>query len=95
MTDVHMLTTVDNPYDPFTNFDEWNAYDMRAGYHTMAFLARIVVTSPDLSDADQDLAIELAVQEIAKENVSGVHRMIKAGDHQRLRQGEESSSSID
>lgn len=82
MADVHMLTTVDNPYDPFTNFDEWNAYDMRSGYNTMAFLARVVVTSHELSDADQELAIELAVQEIAKENVSGVHRMVTQGEVQ-------------
>lgn len=80
MAEVHMLTTVDNPYDPFTNFDEWNACDMRLGYNTMAFLARVVVTSHELSDADQEVAIELAVQEIAKENVSGVHRMVKRGD---------------
>lgn len=71
----NMLTTVDNPYDPFTNFDEWNAYDMRLGYNTMSFLARVVTQSHNLSDSDQDKAIELAIEEIARENVSGVHRL--------------------
>lgn len=72
----HMLTTVDNPYDPFTQFDEWNAYDMRSGYNTMAFLARVVKTSHNLSDADEELAIELGVQEIATHNVLGIYRMV-------------------
>lgn len=71
-----MLTTVDNPYNPFTHFDEWNVFDQAAGYHTLSFLARIVVTSDDLSEADQHQAIELAIDEIVRENVSGVHRKV-------------------
>jgi len=72
----HMLTTVDNPYDPFTQFDEWYAFDVAAGYNTSAFLARIVKTSTELSEADQSLAIEEAIDEIVRENVSGVHRKV-------------------
>lgn len=81
---VHMLTTVDNPFDPFTDFDEWNAYDMSLGYHTMAFLARVASSSHDLSEADQEWAIEQAVQEIARENVSGVHRLVAREDKQEV-----------
>ena len=72
----HMLTTVDNPFDPFTQFDEWFAFDEARGYHTTAFLARIVRTSDDLSDADQSLAIEQAVDEIVRENVLGIYRKV-------------------
>ncbi len=72
----HMLTTVDNPYDPFTQFKAWYVYDTSAGYHTLALLGRIVKTSDDLSDADQVLAAELAIEEIVQENVSGVHRKV-------------------
>ena len=72
----HMLTTVDNPYDPFTQFDEWYSYDRSAGYHTAALLARVVMTSDELSEADQSLAYELAIDEIVTENVSGVHKKV-------------------
>lgn len=72
----HMLTTVDNPYNPFTQYDEWFAYDTLHGYNSSAFLARLVVTSDQLSDADQSLAIEYAIDEIVRENVSGVHRKV-------------------
>ena len=37
----YMLTTVDNPFDPFTRFDEWLEYDTHMGYNTAAFLDRI------------------------------------------------------
>jgi len=68
----YMLTTVDNPFDPFTRFDEWLAYDTRMGYHSSAFLDRIAIVSSDLSEADQSLAIQNAIDEIVEENVSGM-----------------------
>lgn len=76
----YMLTTVDNPFDPFSQWDEWYAWDMNAGYHTPGFLARIVKTSYDLSDADQHLAIQQAIDEIIQENVLGVFRKVREGE---------------
>lgn len=75
---VHMLTTTDNPHNPFTEFDDWRQFDESSGYHTMSFLARIVKTSDDLSETDQDLAIELAMDEIVRENVLGLYRKVEA-----------------
>lgn len=72
----YMLTTVDNPFDPFTQWEEWYAFDTRHGYHTAGLLARIVVTSDELSEADQALAIQLGIEEIVRENVSGMHKKV-------------------
>lgn len=71
---VPMLTTIDNPFDPFTQYDEWFVWDEAAGYHSTAFLARVVISSEELSEYDQRLAYEQGIDEIIKENVSGVHR---------------------
>lgn len=75
-----MLSTVDNPYNPFHQFDEWDAWDRAAGYHTTAYLARIIVTSDELSEADQSVALEDAIDEIVKENVFGMHIKVTAND---------------
>jgi hypothetical protein len=72
----YMLTTVDNPFDPFTRFDEWMDYDISMGYHTAAFLDRIAKVSNDLSQPDQQLAIQNAIDEIVQENVSGMWRKV-------------------
>lgn len=69
----YMLTTIDNPYDPYSQWDDWYAFDEAAGYHTSGLLARIAKTSHELSDTDQDLAISLAIDEIIKENVLGIY----------------------
>ena len=76
MADSHMLTTTDNPYNPFTDFDHWNAYDMQVGHHSLALLARVCRTSDELSELDNDQAIELAISEIVEENVSGMHKRV-------------------
>jgi hypothetical protein len=75
---LHMLTTVDNPFNPFVEFDSWFAFDRDAGYHTPALLARVAVYSEELSESDRNLAIEIAIDEIIQENVLGLHRKVSA-----------------
>lgn len=70
------LTTTDNPHDPFTDYAAWNAYDVAAGYHTAEFLGRIVKDSDQYSDADQEKAIENAVDECVAENTIGIYRKV-------------------
>lgn len=80
----HMLTTVDNPWDPFTQQDEWLQHDESHGYYTLPLLARIIVTSDELSEADQSVAYEEAIEEIIKENVSGVHIRVTEGQFRKI-----------
>lgn len=71
-----MLTTIDNPWNPFTNYDEWYAFDTLMGYYTPALLARVTVSSNELSQYDQERDIMRAIDEIVSENVSGMHRKV-------------------
>lgn len=68
---VAMLSTKDNPYSPFTQFDDWRAFDEEKGYYTCAYLARIARTSNDLSDEENEEEIESAIDEICKLNLTG------------------------
>ncbi len=72
----YMLTTIDNPFNPHTHFDEWFAFDVRMGYNTSSYLARMVRSSHELSEADQEIAYKNAVDEIVKENVLGIYKKI-------------------
>ena len=76
-----MLTTVDNPYNPFLQWREWNAYDVKHGYNSSALLARIAITSNELSEADQALAINAAIDEIVEFNLSGKHIKVTKSDY--------------
>ncbi|MDR2395836.1 MAG: hypothetical protein LBD57_04485 [Endomicrobium sp.] len=67
----YMLSTLDNPYNPYEDFDKWYLYDETSGYHTCGYLARLVATSYDLSEEDQDDAIRIAMESMLETNVTG------------------------
>lgn len=75
-----MLTTSDNPFDPFTQFEEWYAFDTQKGYNTCAYLGRICLTSPDLSDPDNQIAYEEAIDEIIKYDITGKYQKVRRND---------------
>ena len=58
------LTTVDNPYDPFTEFDKWFLYDVEKGYNSCAYLARISGQSNKLTDEQNFSMDEEAIDTI-------------------------------
>ena len=71
------LTTVDNPFDPFDDFDRWHHFDETKGYHSSGLVARVAHTSVELSDADNDRAIEEAVDFIIETHPNSVFRKVK------------------
>lgn len=73
-----MLSTSDNPYNPWTEFDQWRNWDEQSGYYTLAYLARICRTSHELSELDESQAIDIAVQEIVDENINGMYIRVPA-----------------
>lgn len=70
------LTTVDNPHDPFTDPDEWWAWDTRQGHNSYSLLARIANLADDLSEVDQTEQLEAVIDDIVRLNASGVHRKV-------------------
>lgn len=72
-----MLTTTDNPFDPFTQFDDWYQFDESKGYHTCSYLARIAKTSNELSDLENELEIARAIDEILQFNVLGIYKKVE------------------
>lgn len=71
------ITTVDNPYNPITQFDEWFAFDMDKGYNTCAYLDRVARTSDAFSDTENDREIERAIDEIIKYDPFNIYMKVK------------------
>lgn len=71
-----MLTTEDNPYNPFTEFDDWYQYDETHGYHTCSYLARIANTSNLLLNNDNEDEIDRAMDEIVRLNITGNYKKV-------------------
>lgn len=80
-----MLTTTDNPFDPFVEFEAWYRYDESKGYHSCSYLARIARTSDQLSPVENEEEVERAIDDIVKYNPLGIYKKVKInGDPEAL-----------
>ena len=71
-----MLTTVDNPFDPFEQFTSWFMFDEEKGYHTCSYLGRIARTSDQLSEEENELENERAIDEILKSDFRNIYKKV-------------------
>lgn len=70
------ITTIDNPYNPFTQFDEWFTFDQDKGYCTCSYLDRIAHTSDQLTDEENERIREKAIDEIIKLDFRMIYRKV-------------------
>ena len=71
------ITTVDNPFDPFDDFDSWYRFDMDKGYNSCALLARLALTSDAFTDKENDAESERAIDEIVQYDVLNIYKKVK------------------
>ncbi len=76
----YMLTTFDNPYNPFEQFTSWFLFDVEKGYNTCSYLGRIARTSDQLSEEENDLEIERAIDEIIKYDFRNIYKKVTKQD---------------
>ena len=71
-----MLTTFDNPYNPFEQFASWFLFDVEKGYNSCSYLGRIARTSDQLSEEENDLEVERAIDEIIKYDFRNIYEKV-------------------
>ena len=71
-----MLTTIDNPYDPFEEFTQWLLFDNEKGYGTCDYLGRIARTSEQLSQEENDEEVERAIDEIIAIDFRNIYKKV-------------------
>ena len=59
-----MISTIDNPYDPRTDFGPWYMWDTGHGYNTSAYLDRVAAVAEEFPLVVQQAQIEEAIDEI-------------------------------
>lgn len=70
------LTTFDNPYNPFTQFQKWFLFDAEKGYNSCAYLARIARTSDEFTEEENNQEIERAIDEIIQYDFMNIYKKI-------------------
>lgn len=75
-----MITTVDNPYDPRTDFEAWYMWDTGHGYNTSAYLDRVAAVSEEFPEAIRDRQVEDAIDEIIAIHNGGMYKKLRVED---------------
>lgn len=70
------LSTIDNPFDPHTQWQDWKRFDEDKGYYSSQYLARVVVTSDELSEKDYIASVEAAVDSICYLDPLGLYKKV-------------------
>lgn len=70
------LTTFDNPYNPFTQFQKWFLFDTEKGHNSCAYLARIARTSDEFTEEENEKEIERAIDEIIQYDFMNKYKKI-------------------
>lgn len=68
-----MLTTIDNPYNPFEDFKNWFLFDVDHGYNSCSYLARITRTSDQFTEKENNEELERAIDEIIAHDFMNIY----------------------
>ena len=71
-----MLTTFDNPFDPFEDFTSWFMFDIEKGYYSCNYLARIANLSEKMTQKERDAEIERAIDEIIFYDFRNIYKKV-------------------
>ena len=86
MDDEVRLTTYDNPYSPFDEFDRWLQFDRyEKQYDTIELLARNIDLIDNAEDFDEDEVRTIVINDIVKRNPFGVHIKITKEEADKLK----------
>lgn len=76
MNKICMLTTIDNPFDPFEQFTSWFLFDAEKGYNSCSYLARIARTSDQFTEEENNKEVERAIDEIIKNDFMNIYKKV-------------------
>lgn len=82
MIEQYMLTTFDNPFNPFEQFTSWFLFDVEKGYNTCSHLARIAKLSDDLSEEEEMIETERAIDSIIEHDFMNIYKKVSRKDYE-------------
>lgn len=72
-----MLTTIDNPFNPFEQFVDWYMYDCQKGYNTYSRIARLMPTDDEsLSSIEKDRIEDNIIDRMIQHDPLGIYTKV-------------------
>ena len=93
MEKSYMLTTIDNPFDPFNDFKAWYMFDCEKGHNTSARLARIAKIDDEMTQKEVDDEMDRAMDLIVKYDSEDKYIKVEEKDAQLTVKTEEKQTA--
>jgi hypothetical protein len=87
-----MLTTIDNPFDPFEQFTSWFLFDVEKGYNSSSRLARIAKLTDEMTEKEVNEEIERAIDEIIQYDFMNIYKKVRRNS-ENSQQSEENTTT--
>lgn len=58
------VTTIDNPFNPFEDFNSWFMFDTEHGYYTSSKLGRLTNLKDNMTQKEENEEVERAVDKL-------------------------------
>ena len=71
-----MLTTFDNPFDPFEDFTSWFMFDIEKGYNSCQRLMRLANIPDDATEQEENELIEQAIDKIIEIDFTNTYKKV-------------------
>ena len=79
MKQVH-ITTIDNPFDPFEDFNSWFMFDVEKGYYSCSKIGRLVKTTENMTEIEEIEAIERAIDRLIEIDPLDIYKKLVRED---------------
>lgn len=70
------ITTIDNPFDPFEDFESWFLFDCEKGYYTCSRLARLANIEENMTEEQEDQEIERATDRLIQLDPLDIYKKV-------------------
>lgn len=71
-----MLTTFDNPFDPFEQFSSWLSFDNEKDHYCCERVDRIATISDSMSEEEVNAEIERAIDSIIEHDFLNIYKKV-------------------
>ena len=70
------LTTFDNPYNPFDQFNEWYLLEVEKGYNTCSHMARLANLTDDMTQKEIDEENERVIDKLIEYDFMNIYKKV-------------------
>jgi len=78
------ITTIDNPFNPFDDFNSWFLFDIEKGYYTCSKLARLTNVSEGMTEKEEINEVERAIERLIELDPLDIYRKIEKNEEVRV-----------